>query len=401
MKNIIVNGHIMTIYKYIIEFVNNMRRRKRMYKEHVKEYISPLFSKQTDNFTINCPLHYFAVPKFMQILRLNGFGLVHPENLFQNKSSGDFINIERDIDSYAVDIISTLKFSEIESLFHKAFNEEYKNQYILVQGSTIKIKNNLEGSDYDEIKNTISDDVVSILESTLWNYDEFCNTYRSSNLFNTIGILLHAPPGYGKTYLLRSYLNKLVKEKNYTIVQVYNNSLASLNFSRLFESCESLFPCVLFIEDIDIKFKDRKNMHYGNISEAFLETLEGLHKIENVILIATTNKVDEIDTALLRPGRFDYLIEIEKPSKEAKYIALSRFIEDSNIKISDILTNHLIEICDTFAELKGAFQYIAISYFSNGEPPSFEEISKITNKWKDTRVDGVPVIEDRKKLGLI
>lgn len=123
-----------------------------MFKCTVQEYIAPLFKKPTDEFTFNCPLHYFVIPTFKKILKLNGFELVHSEDLFQNKSSGDFINIVREVNSYTLEIDTTLKISELESLFFSAFKEEFKNKYLLVQGSTLKIKDSLDGSDYEEKK---------------------------------------------------------------------------------------------------------------------------------------------------------------------------------------------------------------------------------------------------------
>ena len=114
---------------------------------------------------------------------------------------------------------------------------------------------------------------------------------------------------------------------------------------------------MLFIEDIDLNFQDRRDEQFGNIAGDLLETLEGLHKAENVVLIATSNSVDVIDKALLRPGRFDYLIEIERPTSNAKKLALSKYEEDVDFNLPDNLCNQIVEICETFA---GTERHISI-----------------------------------------
>lgn len=372
-----------------------------MHPRDVREYISPLFNKSTEDISISCPLHYFAVTGFKQTLLKSGYELAHPEDLYHNKSSKDFINVERDDSSYQLDFITTLNFSELENYFHTTFKNKYKGKYILIQGSKILIKSGLDTVEYEEIKNTIPENVVSILESSLWNYKEFCNRYAGKNLSNTLGLLLYAPPGYGKSFILRSYLNKLITERDFTVVQVYNRSISQVNLSQLLDSCSSLFPCILFIEDIDLKFQDRRDMQFGNIAGDLLETLEGLNKAENVVLIATSNSVDVIDKALLRPGRFDYLIEIERPTTNAKKLALTKYEEDVDFELPDNLNDQVVEVCETFAELKGTFQYIALAYMTSGNFPSIDEIYSMTNRWKDTRLDGVPVAEARNKVGLI
>ena len=367
----------------------------------IKEFISPLLDRQIEEYNICCPLHYFAIVKLNEILVKNGYELIHPEGMYFLRSRKEFVYIIRDDNSFTLQVFTTLERSELEELFVGAFNQEYKNKYVLIQGLSRKIKTCFNSPSFDKIKHTLSQSVVSILENRLWNYREFCARYSSTGLSNTLGILLYAPPGFGKSFILRSFLNKMILEKDFTVVQVYQRSVSKLNLAQLLDSCKFLFPCVLFIEDIDLRFKDRHEANFGeSIAGDLLETFEGMHQVENVVLIATSNSVDVIEKALLRPGRFDYLLEIEKPSRHAKELALSKLIDEVDIEIPTELAEKLIEESETFAELKGAFQHVVMKFLSTAEFPHSEEISQLTNQWKETRINGISIM-DHRKLGLI
>lgn len=369
-----------------------------LHESVIREFIAPFLEKQIEEYNICCPLKYFAINKFNDILRNIGYELAHPEGIYYLRCNKDLVYIQRDDHTFTIQIFTTLEYSEVEDIFLEAFNQEYKNRYVLIRGLSRIIETRFKAPGFDDIKHTLPQSVVSILESRLWNFHEFCNRFACTDLSNTLGILLYAPPGFGKSFMLRSFLNKLIFEKDFTVVQIYQRMISNLNLSQLLDSCKSLFPCVLFIEDIDLKFKDR---HFGESAAGdLLETFEGLYQAENVVLIATSNSVDIIDKALIRPGRFDYLIEIEKPTKQAKELALSKFIKDADFKIPEILFEQLVEESETFAELKGGFHHVVTNYLSSEEFPSMEDIKNLTKRWKETRTIGVSM-QERRKVGLL
>lgn len=372
-----------------------------IHPSEIKEFVSPFLDKQIEEYNICCPLHYFATSTFYEVLVKNGYEIVHPEGMYFLRNRKEFVYIQRDESSFTLQIFTTLEYAELEDLFLEAFNQEYKNKYVLIQGLSRKIQGSLNAPEFEAIRHTLSKSVVPILENRLWNYKDFCTRYSRKGLSSTLGLLLYAPPGYGKSFILRSFLNKLIQEKDFTVVQVYQRSISKLNLAQLLDSCKFLFPCVLFIEDIDLRFKDRSEPNFGgSVAGDLLETFEGLYQVENVVLIATSNSVDVIEKALLRPGRFDYLIEIEKPTKQAKELALSKLIEEVDIEIPAFLADELIDESDTFAELKGAFQHIVMNFLSTEKFPPADEVKRMTTKWKETRTNGISII-DQKKVGLI
>lgn len=290
------------------------------------------------------------------------------------------------------------RFRQLEEMFADAIKKEYRNKFLIIRGRSLKIQTEIKAPEFDQIKASISGSVVSKLENAFYNYEHFCERYSKNYLSNTLGLLLYAPPGYGKSFILRSLLKKLLEKNSFTVVQVHQGSIAHINLSQLLDSCKIVFPCVLFIEDMDLLFYDRHQGRGAAID--LLETLEGLYQAENVAILATSNNVNDIDRALLRPGRFDYLIEIEAPTQEAKKVALSEYLQEIDFEIPEAILEKLIEISSTFAELKGSFQHVVRTYLGSGEFPDFKEVEKMTVAWKESRLNGSIKSEER-KVGLI
>ena len=111
--------------------------------------------------------------------------------------------------------------------------------------------------------------------------------------------------------------------------------------------------------------------------------------LQKVALVATTNNVGVIEKALLRHGRIDYLMEVKKPSKSAKKLVLSQYLDGSNLNLPLPLKETLINSADTFAELKGALQHMLRAYVSTGDFPPVEEVARMIGIWKEARVEGI------------
>ncbi len=368
----------------------------------IEEFTSPVLDKPINKFAISCPLYFFAFGRFKEVLIKTGYEIAHPEGMFFHRPSRELIYAEiGELNKpYTINFLTTFDLDELESLFSQAICEEYKNKYLLIEGTeSCRIRDCLNGPHFDEIKHTLNQAVVDILQNSLWNFEGFCNRYSRYNLSNTLGILFYGPPGVGKTFILRSYFNKLLLERNFTIIQVYQECLDCLNISVLINSCRALFPCILFLEDIDIKFKDRKE-GVLSLTGFLLETFEGLSQAEKVVLIATSNDVDVIEKALLRPGRIDYPVMIEKPSKSAKELALSKYLDGLDFNLPLPLKEVLINHSDTFAELKGAFQHVLRIYSNTGEFPSMEEVERLIRIWNKAKVLGISEKKE-KRMGLL
>lgn len=137
------------------------------------------------------------------------------------------------------------------------------------------------------------------------------------------GILLHGPPGTGKTLLARAMAN-LARASLYSVsiedVMSCYYGESSKHISRVFKTAQSAAPSVILFDEIDGITGRRESSHEatGRMVSVFLQKMDGVNETKGITVIGTTNSVDRIDRALLRPGRFDKIIAVPVPDSEAR-----------------------------------------------------------------------------------
>ena len=142
------------------------------------------------------------------------------------------------------------------------------------------------------------------------------------------GVLLHGPPGTGKTLLAKAVAN----ESEATFILLNGPEIMSKFYGEsekkirdIFEEAEKTAPTIIFIDEIDAIAPKREEV-MGEVERRvvsqLLTAMDGLKSRGKVIVIAATNRVNAIDPALRRPGRFDREIEINVPSKEGRLAIL-------------------------------------------------------------------------------
>lgn len=139
------------------------------------------------------------------------------------------------------------------------------------------------------------------------------------------GVLLFGPPGTGKTMIMRA-LSRQMKIGFYYVKcsdllsEWYGES--ERNISELFRIARSNAPCVLFFDEIDSIGRSREKYSSDDVAPRllalFLAEMDGFKSAKNVIIVGATNVPQELDRALLRPGRFDKIIYMPLPDKEAR-----------------------------------------------------------------------------------
>ena len=138
------------------------------------------------------------------------------------------------------------------------------------------------------------------------------------------GVLLHGPPGTGKTLLAKAVAN----ESEATFILLNGPEVMSKFYGEsekkirdIFEEAEKTAPTIIFIDEIDAIAPKREEV-MGEVERRvvsqLLTAMDGLKSRGKVIVIAATNRVNAIDPALRRPGRFDREIEINVPSKKGR-----------------------------------------------------------------------------------
>ena len=140
------------------------------------------------------------------------------------------------------------------------------------------------------------------------------------------GILLYGPPGTGKTLLARA----VATESEANFISIKGPELLSKwvgeserGVRETFRKAKIAAPAIIFFDEIDA-LVPRRGSGFGDahvterVISQLLTELDGLEKLENVVVIGATNRPDLVDPALLRPGRFDRLVLIPAPDKKAR-----------------------------------------------------------------------------------
>ncbi len=139
------------------------------------------------------------------------------------------------------------------------------------------------------------------------------------------GILLYGPPGCGKTYLAKATAGQI----NAKFISVGLNDILDMwigsserNLHEVFELARKHAPCVLFFDEIDALGASRSDMRQSNgrhLINQFLQELDGVDgNNDGVLVLGATNAPWHLDTAFRRPGRFDRIIFVSPPDREAR-----------------------------------------------------------------------------------
>ncbi|MBI2705369.1 MAG: proteasome ATPase [Actinobacteria bacterium] len=165
------------------------------------------------------------------------------------------------------------------------------------------------------------------------------------------GILLYGPPGCGKTLIAKAVANSLAKKvaevsgdkqarsfflniKGPELLNKYvgeTERQIRLVFQRAREKSEEGWPVIVFFDEMDSMFRTRGSGISSDIESTIvpqlLTEIDGVESLKNVIVIGASNREDLIDPAILRPGRLDVKIKIERPNEEAAVQIFGRYLK--------------------------------------------------------------------------
>ncbi len=155
------------------------------------------------------------------------------------------------------------------------------------------------------------------------------------------GVLLVGPPGTGKTLLARAVAGEagvpFFRISGSDFVEMFVGVGAS-RVRDLFKQAREKAPCIIFIDEIDAIGKSRMNGFSSNdereqtLNQLLVE-MDGFDNEKGLIILAATNRADVLDPALLRPGRFDRQVPVERPDVKGREAILK--IHAKNVKIDD------------------------------------------------------------------
>ena len=201
---------------------------------------------------------------------------------------------------------------------------------------------------HDKSKQRTTFEEVAGLENAKAELQEIVEFLKSPEKFQRLGgripkgVLLNGPPGTGKTLLARA----VAGEANVPFFSISGSEFIQMfvgvGASRvrdMFKTAKENSPCILFIDEIDAVGRVRGAGLGGGHDEReqtlnqILTEMDGFSPSESVIVLAATNRPDVLDPALLRPGRFDRHVTVDRPTKKGRLEILK--VHTRNIPLAD------------------------------------------------------------------
>ena len=232
--------------------------------------------------------------------------------------------------------------------------------YIIINKNILNNENSKSENEiyYDIIYNTSKNDSKSLslkdvcgCEETKIQINDVIDYIKNPELYINMGaklpkgILLEGKPGTGKTLMIKALSN----ECSIPVITVYVSNLCDTyvgvgaqRVRNIFLKARKLSPCIVFFDEIDSigtmrDYSSNSNSERVVTLNAILNEIDGFNNLENVIVIAATNKADKLDPALVRPGRFDKKITVNLPDRKDRedlfkyYLSKVKTIEDINL----------------------------------------------------------------------
>ncbi|MGV7225884.1 MAG: CDC48 family AAA ATPase [Nitrosopumilus sp.] len=219
------------------------------------------------------------------------------------------------------------------------------------------------------------------------------------------GILLHGPPGTGKTMIAKA----LAKMTDSNFISIKGPELLSKwvgesekGVREIFRKARQAAPCIIFLDEVDALVPKRgsggSDSHVTeNVVSQILTEIDGLEELNNVLIIGATNRLDIVDEALLRPGRFDRIIKVPNPDDKGRQHIFEIHTKSKPLG-SDVKLSEIVKLTDGFsgAEVAAVANRAAIAALKRYVSGKSENVKEIKITQQDL-VDAVDKVKPRKK----
>lgn len=243
-----------------------------------------------------------------------------------------------------------------------------------------------------------------LLEAVEWPM-KYKDAYDYVDIESPKGILLHGPPGTGKTLIAKA----LAKMTESNFISIKGPELLSKwvgesekGVREIFRKARQAAPCIIFLDEVDALVPRRGSGDSGshvteNVVSQILTEIDGLEELHNVLIIGATNRLDIVDEALLRPGRFDRIIEVPNPDTKGRQHIFEIHTKKKPLA-SDVNITKLVELTDGFsgaeiAAVANTAAITALKRYVSGKSQNVKEI-KIT---QEDLIDSIDKVKPQKK----
>jgi len=238
---------------------------------------------------------------------------------------------------------------------------------------------------------------------------KYKEAYDYVNVETPKGILLHGPPGTGKTLIAKA----LAKMTESNFISIKGPELLSKwvgesekGVREIFRKARQAAPCIIFLDEVDALVPRRgaggSNSHVTeNVVSQILTEIDGLEELHNVLIIGATNRLDIVDEALLRPGRFDRIINVPNPDIKGRQHIFEIHTKKKPLA-SDVEISKIVKLTDDFsgAEIAAVTNRAAIAALKRYVGDKSQNVKEIRITQHDL-IDAIDKVKPRKKEVLI
>src|SRR4051812_4741624 len=228
---------------------------------------------------------------------------------------------------------------------------------------------------YDDVGGL--DDQIEMIKDAVELPYLYADLFHEHDLQPPKGILLYGPPGCGKTLIAKAVANSLAKRvaektgndrtRSYFLnikgPELLNKYVGEterqirLIFQRAREKSEEGVPVIVFFDEMDSLFRTRGTGISSDIESTIvpqlLAEIDGVETLKNVIVIGASNREDLIDPAILRPGRLDVKIKIERPDVDSARAIFTQYLR-ADLPISELELKNAGSVADAVKAMIGA-----------------------------------------------
>ena len=273
------------------------------------------------------------------------------------------------------------------------FTESYKNIDPSALREVFVEIPNVKWSDVGGLENVKQE----LKETVEWPI-KFPQNFEKMGIKPPKGVLIFGPPGCGKTLLAKAIANEseanFISVKGPEILSKWVGE-SEKGIRQIFKKAKQSAPTIIFFDEVDA-IASMRGMEVGErvgerVLNQLLTELDGLEELHNVIIIAATNRPDLIDTALMRPGRFDKVLLVPAPDYDARLEIFKIHTNEMPVD-KDVNLKRLTKKTDGYAgaDIEGICREAAMSTIRESLRKNIElEDEKITSKHFKMAIDKI------------